>query len=151
LPLLKNVTVPEGIPPPDEGVTVAVKVTDCPAADGFKEEAIAMFTAVPIDGMGEPTKGIENGLPGVPVERNAVPVVVPPGKRNTSFVGANETLMAQLDPGLRLEGQAVVAEKFSEARTPTIGIAVSPMLVTVTTCAALTEPIAWLPKARLVG
>jgi hypothetical protein len=32
-----NVTVPVGVPLPD--VTVAVKVTDCPAFEGFSEDA----------------------------------------------------------------------------------------------------------------
>ena len=38
-----NVTVPEGIPSPS--VTVAVKVTDWPKVDGFKEEATPVVVA----------------------------------------------------------------------------------------------------------
>jgi hypothetical protein len=54
-PLLVSViaTVPVGVPAPgDTGATVAVKVTDCPYADGFVLEAsavvvLAWFTFCP--------------------------------------------------------------------------------------------------------
>src|SRR2546422_703922 len=36
-PSLK-VTLPPGVPDPPEGVTVAVKVTDCPNTEGLREE-----------------------------------------------------------------------------------------------------------------
>lgn len=45
VPLL-NVTVPVGVPPPDEGVTVALKVTDWPKVDGFSDEVRAVFVPV---------------------------------------------------------------------------------------------------------
>lgn len=141
-PPLRNVTVPVGIPAPEAGVTVAVKVTDCPAVEGFGEELSAIFTGVPVDGTGEPVNGIENGLPGVPVETKTVPLVVAFATRKTSLVGANETLIVQFVPGLKLEGHPFVAEKFSEVRRPRIGSAVSPILVTVTDCGALTDPTA---------
>ena len=35
-----NVTVPDGVPPPDE-LTLALKVTACPDVDGFSVEVIA--------------------------------------------------------------------------------------------------------------
>ena len=40
VPSTLNCTVPVGVPvdPLDESVTVAVKVTDCPATDGFTDE-----------------------------------------------------------------------------------------------------------------
>ena len=37
-PFSKNRTVPVGVPPPDTGLTVAVKVTPWPTADGLTEE-----------------------------------------------------------------------------------------------------------------
>ena len=40
----KNWTVPVGVPVP---VTVAVKVTACPAVDGFAEELTAVLVALP--------------------------------------------------------------------------------------------------------
>lgn len=39
-----NVTVPVGVPDPDD--TVAVNVTDCPKLDGFKEEAREVEVAI---------------------------------------------------------------------------------------------------------
>ena len=39
-----NVTVPAGIPDPDE--TVAVNVTDCPEFEGFKDEAKEVEVAI---------------------------------------------------------------------------------------------------------
>jgi hypothetical protein len=39
VPLFLNVTVPEGVPPPDE-LTLALKVTDWPNIDGFSADVI---------------------------------------------------------------------------------------------------------------
>ena len=39
-----NVTVPVGVPDPDE--TVAVNVTDCPEFDGFNDEAREVEVAI---------------------------------------------------------------------------------------------------------
>jgi hypothetical protein len=39
-----NVTVPVGVPEPEE--IVAVNVTDCPKLDGFKEEASEVEVAI---------------------------------------------------------------------------------------------------------
>jgi hypothetical protein len=42
----KNVTVPVGVAEPEAGVTVAVKVTDCPKTEGFCEDTtvVVVFT-----------------------------------------------------------------------------------------------------------
>ena len=42
----KNATVPVGVP--DRAVTVAVKVTDCPALEGFNDEVKAVDVGAPV-------------------------------------------------------------------------------------------------------
>jgi hypothetical protein len=115
LPLSKNVAVPEGVPLPDAGVIVAVSVTDCPAVDGFTEDAMATFVAVPDDAIGAPTTGIENGLPGALVVTKMFPLVLANPPTRTSVVGAYVTLIEQPAPAPRLEGQLLLSEKFSVA------------------------------------
>ena len=47
LPPSRNVTVPVGVPVPGSTAeTVAVKVMDCPNAEGFKEEMTAVALSV---------------------------------------------------------------------------------------------------------
>src|SRR5262249_22150746 len=46
LPSLVKVTVPVGVPEPEAELTVAVKVTDAPRADGFGELNTAVFVSV---------------------------------------------------------------------------------------------------------
>lgn len=41
-----NATLPVGTPEPEEGVTMAVNVTDCPVTDGFTEEVTVVAVAV---------------------------------------------------------------------------------------------------------
>lgn len=54
----------------------------------------------------------------------------PPVK--TSVVGAKETIIVQLAPAPRLDGQLFVSEKFADARTPAIVNAALPTLLNVT-------------------
>ena len=42
VPLSRNVTLPEGVPPPAAPFTTAVNVTICPADDGDSEDAMAI-------------------------------------------------------------------------------------------------------------
>jgi hypothetical protein len=42
----KNVTVPVGVPVPDDGLTEAVNVTFCPRTDGFCEEVTEVLVPV---------------------------------------------------------------------------------------------------------
>ena len=98
-PPLKNVTVPVGVPVPDNGITVAVRVMDCPTTEGFCEDEMMRFVAAPLDGLAYPPTGIEEGLPGAPVVTKMVPPVEKYGAEvdvYVSVVGANETLIVQL-------------------------------------------------------
>src|SRR5262249_32225871 len=42
----KKVTVPVGVFDPEAGVTVAVKITDCPKTDGLTEEVTALVVFI---------------------------------------------------------------------------------------------------------
>jgi hypothetical protein len=54
----------------------------------------------------------------------------------------NVTLIAQLAEGTKFAGQLVVCEKSPTALTPETTMLALPVLVSVTTCAALEEPTA---------
>src|SRR5450631_2814459 len=99
LPPSRNVTVPVGTVLPDAAETVVVNVTDCPAADGFCDDTMAIFTAAPVDGVAMPVTGMENGLPGAVRETKTFPPVLTPAPVRTSLVGAKEPLIVQLIPG----------------------------------------------------
>jgi hypothetical protein len=45
VPSMANCTVPVGVPPPEAGVTFAVKLTACPKFEGFWLETTAVVLA----------------------------------------------------------------------------------------------------------
>lgn len=125
----KKVTVPVGVPACVD-VTAPVNITDCPTVDGFKDEVTVGVSAVPVDAAAVPVADIANGLFGAFVVMNTLPPVETPVR--TSLVGAKDTLMVQLTPGPIEDGQLLVTEKFSEARTPLTVKAASPTLLNAT-------------------
>jgi hypothetical protein len=134
-PLSRNVTVPVGVPGVVD-VIVAVNVTDCPTVEGFRDDTIVARVVAPFDGAARPETGIMNGLPGALVVTNTLPPVEKPAL--TSGVGENVMLMLHVTPGPIELGQLLVAEKFSDARTPKNENAMSPALLNVTIWGGLT-------------
>jgi hypothetical protein len=133
--LSRKVTVPVGVPGVAE-VMLAVNVTACPTVEGFRLDEIDARVVDPAEAVEVPATENANGLPGALVVTKTVPLVRNPVF--VSFVGANVTLMVHDTPGPIEDGQLLVAEKFSEARTPTKEKAMSPTLLKFTGCGALT-------------
>jgi hypothetical protein len=73
-----------------------------------------------------------------------VPVSVP------LTVGVKVTLIVQLAPAPRLDGQLLLSEKYSVAEMLEMVSAPVPTLVSVTDCAALVEPTAMLENVRVL-
>src|SRR5579863_5638864 len=71
--------------------------------------------------------------------------------RAPEAVGVKTTEIAQLAPAATLLPQVFVWLKSPLAAMLAIESAAVPVLVSVTTCAALDVPTFWLPKLRLVG
>ena len=77
-------------------------------------------------------------------------VIVSVPVRTPVVVGANTTLIRQLRPGLRVVPQLDESEKFALQVMPLIVIGVVPTFASVTCCAALLVPTAWLPNSSEV-
>ena len=144
LPLQLSVTGPPVSPP---GVTVTVKVVDCPAvivaALGAAE--IVKAARVPV-----PESGTVCGLP------TPLSVIVSVAFRPRVAVGVNVTLIVQLAPAASVDGDMGQLLDCAKSPLPVIVRFVIvkfalPMLVSVVTRAALVVPISWFPKARLDG
>lgn len=140
-----NVTVPVGVPLPEDGLTVAVSVTDWPKTDGLAEEA----TEVAVVGcpMPVPLKETDAARMLKPFAMLTVPCLEP------IPVGANVTLIVQVPLTGRgdEDGQLSVSEKSPVAPTLIIFNATLPVLVTVNSCDALLVPTFWLPKLEETG
>src|SRR2546421_3681231 len=83
------------------------------------------------------------------VMRDAVTVRLP--VREPVAVGVNVTLTVQEEPAAMLLPQLFVWLKSPEVPTEPTGAAAVPLLVTVTACGALDEPVATEPKPTAVG
>ena len=114
---------------------------------------------VPIACVGNPRLATEteaNGV-GLPMaEREivcglfvALSAIVTDPKRLPDTVGVNVTLMVQLAPAATLVGQLLIGAKSPLAVTLEMIRAALPMLVSVTDCAGLVVPIAWLANVRV--
>src|SRR5437588_160804 len=71
--------------------------------------------------------------------------------RDPAAVGVNVTFTVQEEPAAILLPQLLVWLKSPEVPTEPTGAAAVPLLVTVTACGALDEPVATEPKPTAVG